>query len=179
MKHEEDVKYLIPLSYGDHGAFGFLYAKYRTPLMRFTLRYVRSETVAHDIVQDVFLSVWKSRERFSTIKLFHSYIYCAARNIAVDYLRGMTMRQRYVANMPAAALSEWMVEEQYSAQETARIVRAQVLKMPPQRCRVFALSRIEGMNRKEIARDLHLSPKTVANHLHLALQEIRHAIDAM
>lgn len=176
MNYDEDAKYLIPLSLGDHEAFEFLYAKYRLPLMIFTLRYVRSEAAARDIVQDVFLSVWNCRKRFSTVKLFHSYVYCAAKNIAVDHLRAIAVRQRYSMNV-AVRHGEWMVEEQYHAYETACIIQALVLNMPPQRSRVYVMSRTVGLNRKEIARELHLSEKTVAKHLYLAMKKIRQTID--
>ena len=178
MKHDVDAQYMVPLSRGDQEAFRFLYAKYRVPLTRFSFYFVRSEQVAHDIVQDVFLSVWQARERFRYVRVFHSYIYRAVRNSSINYLKGNIIRQRYAQNTRAAT-GEWLVEEQYYAQETANVVETLVAKMPEQRHRVYMLSRYSGLKRDQIADKLCLSEKTVANHLHLALQQIRRAIEGM
>ena len=58
-----------------------------------------------------------------------------------------------------------------------QVINSLVGSMPLQRLRVFTLSRREGLRRQEIARRLHISPKTVANHLHIALTQIRRALE--
>lgn len=176
MNHDADAKYLIGVSRGEQGAFQFLYVKYRAPLIRHLLYFLHSEVVASDLVQDVFLKIWVFRERLPEVQYFNAFIYKAARNAALDYLKNSAVQQHYVSNyLSVSGVSQ--IEEKYIALETAQVVDALILKMPPQRMRVFILSRREGMKNKEIAQILQISHKTVANHLHIALNEIRKKIN--
>ncbi|WP_336526895.1 sigma-70 family RNA polymerase sigma factor, partial [Bacteroides acidifaciens] len=52
-------------------------------------------------------------------------------------------------------------------------------KMPPQRKRIFQMSRKKGMNNEEIANELHISKRTVENHLTQALKDIRKIISLL
>jgi RNA polymerase sigma factor (sigma-70 family) len=65
------------------------------------------------------------------------------------------------------------VTEQLSLRETQRLISEAIAQLPPQRRRIFSMSRHQGMNIPEIAQALSLSPNSVKNTLVLALRDIR------
>jgi RNA polymerase sigma-70 factor (ECF subfamily) len=72
---------------GDESACEALYRAYRTPLWRFAYSYVRSPEVAEELVQDVFLALWRSRAEAGTRGSIRTWLYAAIRNQALNHLR--------------------------------------------------------------------------------------------
>ena len=107
---------------------------------------------------------------------YGAYIYHIGKNAAFDYLRGYAVERNYRSHLkPEPRISQ--IEAYYFASEIESHVRMLVRKMPRQRYNVFLMSRRDGLNYHEIAHRLNISHKTVANHLHLALCEIKHELD--
>src|SRR5690554_2201705 len=71
---------------GDQKAFEVLYRSYYFDLCEFTHRYVRLPAVCEEIVQDLFLNIWRRKEELYPKGSCRSYLYKAARNGALDYL---------------------------------------------------------------------------------------------
>lgn len=72
---------------GDELACEALYRAYRTPLWRFAYSYVRSPEVAEELVQDVFLALWRNRAEAGTRGCIRTWLYAAIRNQALNHLR--------------------------------------------------------------------------------------------
>jgi len=72
---------------GDESACEALYRAYRAPLWRFAYSYVRSPEVAEELVQDVFLALWRSRAEAGTRGSIRTWLYAAIRNQALNHLR--------------------------------------------------------------------------------------------
>ena len=72
---------------GDESACEALYRAYRAPLWRFAYSYVRSPEVAEELVQDVFLALWRNRAEAGTRGSIRTWLYAAIRNQALNHLR--------------------------------------------------------------------------------------------
>ena len=72
---------------GDESACEALYRAYRTALWRFAYSYVRSPEVAEELVQDVFLALWRNRAEAGTRGSIRTWLYAAIRNQALNHLR--------------------------------------------------------------------------------------------
>ncbi len=86
MSEEKLVKKAVK---GDERAFGKLYDAYISPIYRYIILRVGNKSVAEDITQEVFLSVWKNINDFQLREgvPFSSYLYKVARNKVIDYYR--------------------------------------------------------------------------------------------
>lgn len=72
---------------GDESACEALYRAYRAPLWRFAYSYVRSPEVAEELVQEIFLSLWRNRAEAGARGCLRTWLYAAIRNQALNHLR--------------------------------------------------------------------------------------------
>lgn len=153
-----------------------LYLSITTRVCEFVRRLVKSDALAEDVAQDIFVKVWERREIFGVeVRSFGNYIYVMSRNAALNALR-RTGRISPYAEEQASLPSSDSMEEEYYAREKELLIRLVVCRMPEQRRRVFELSRYMGMDNQTIATTLNISKKTVENHLTLALRTLRAAL---
>lgn len=72
---------------GDERAFETLYRTYFDPLWRFAYGYVHVREVALELVQDVFLAIWRTRDRLEVRTSVRAFLYAAVRHQALNHLR--------------------------------------------------------------------------------------------
>ena len=82
-----DEKLVANFCGGDEKALEKLIDRYLKPLYNFTFQLVRDENVAQDLVQEVFVKVWKHLASFDQKKKFSTWLYAIAKNAAYDWLK--------------------------------------------------------------------------------------------
>jgi RNA polymerase sigma-70 factor (family 1) len=156
------------------GRFDALVRAHYSRLCNFAARFLQSDEVVEDIVQDVFLAIWKKHTEFDFDDPL-PYLYQAVRNRVV-----MHARQRRVRD-------EWQQREQASIElpmrgdaadtvETTELTRelSAAINALPEGCRlVFTMSREQDLTYPEIARALGISVKTVEGQMSRALRSLR------
>src|SRR5213594_4269648 len=80
---------------GDLGAFEALYRGYWERLYAFAFRYLRSKEDAEEIVQEVFLRIWRGRAHWVPAGAVRNYLYLAVRNAARDRLERAAVARRW------------------------------------------------------------------------------------
>lgn len=152
--------------------FDSLFTKWSKKVYAYAYHKTRSEYLAEETVQCVFIKLWKYRELEDDAVAMETRIFCIARSTLVDLLRKEAYRRReldipfnyqYVAS-PSAI---------YAAKELQSQLYLKIEELPPVRKQVFKLSRFENLSHKEIASKLAISPKTVENHINLALRSLK------
>ena len=168
-------KVIKKLSEGDQGAFRIVFEHYYPRVHEFIRRIVKSETIAEDIAQDIFVKLWSMGPSLPEISSFNAYLYRMTKNAAINYLRD---RKPSVDISELLIICDGDIEQEYYRKEKELLVRLAVEQMPSQRKRIFTMSRYQGMTNDEIAKSLGLSKHTVENHLSLALKELREIVVA-
>src|SRR5580692_714290 len=84
---DPDAALMLRVKRGDRGAFAELVEKYKQPLLNFISRTVRDETEAQDLAQNVFLQVYKSRQRYERTAKFSTWLFTIARNLCLNEIR--------------------------------------------------------------------------------------------
>jgi RNA polymerase sigma-70 factor, ECF subfamily len=155
--------------------FEALFREHYARLCEFVYAYVRSTDVAHDLVQDLFLTLWEKRR--APGQLTTAYLYAAARNRARKHLRHQRVVKRFedrAASLPARASGGTDHDVRY--RETAEAVDAAIADLP-ERCReIFVLSRRQHMSYADIAAALDISVKTVEVQMWRALRKLRKSL---
>ena len=168
-KHTREIELVAAIKLSDNTAFKALCQTYYEPLYRFLWRKTRNETTAMDLVQDLFLAVWKQRERLDETRSIKAYLYCSANNLAINHLKKKALKQSYfVEDVPV---------EQISQTETSRKFQEYVddvlQDLPEAQRTVFMLNKFDGLKYAEIAEVLDISIKTVESRMSKTLKTLR------
>lgn len=166
-----DAHLVAALRKGDPEAFRTLFDRYHTHLYRFLIRTGVQESIAEDVLQDVFLGVWSGRARLDPHRSIRAYLYRACRNRAANHFRG---RAKF-ADIPLAdPVSELPLQDEQMDHVLLQSRLAEAVSLLPERRRaVFELCFVHGLAYKEAAHALDISPKTVENQMGYALKSIR------
>ena len=154
-------------------AFEQLYYRYEQPLKYFAFRMTRSEYVAEEIIQEVFIKLWSVRESIPQEVSFNAYLYRTVRNKALNYLRDAARRDAlyevYKQDVPddgetTAYMVAWA--------ELEKQLNDLINKLPPQKKKIYLLYQ-DGKSCEEIGKLFNISERTVQNHLYKSQSRIR------
>ncbi len=141
-----------------------------------------SQDEAHDVVQEVFVSVWENRTSLIESATFSSYMYRAVYNRCIDVLRKQYTKEQY-ASVVRDEIEEkeknyfhpdnHEIENRLFSEELYKSVNAEILKLPAKCREVFCLYYFEQKSAKEISDELELSKSTVENHIYNAMKSLK------
>lgn len=154
--------------------FESVFREHYASLCRYAFSLLTDSDEAEEVVQEALFRVWEGRHRISITTSWQAYLFRAVRNQALNHLRKRKVHQEYLADgfhQPGESLAD--ASEAVSLAELQMKIRDAVAKLPPERQRIFIMSRYEGLKYREIADELGISPKTVENQLGRALQSLR------
>ena len=170
---------LAPPDHAGDAAFDALFRAHYAALCRFVLPFVRSRAVAEELVQDLFFAIWQRPDRGAAPEITRTYLYTAARNRAISYLRRERLQERWAAGEVAAGPSEDAGGSAGADLEQAELesaVHRAIDELPP-RCRlVFKMHRQQLLTYTAIAETLQISVKSVEAHIGRALTHLRKAL---
>jgi len=166
------------ISESDREAFDSLFRCLYPRLVRFAFKYVHSKAIAGDIVQNVFIALWKKREELDPRQSVKAYLFQAVRNRSLNYLRD---HSRETIGLETADKSQAESMEHTNPQEEADrrmdLLKQWISDLPERQREAFELSRFEGLDHDEIADVMNVSPNTVNNHIVAALKHLRGRYD--
>ena len=169
---DEDVQLMMAFRAGDGEAFDALFRRWAAPLLRYLNRMVRDMAAAEELVQEVFLRVHRSRERYSPEARFSTWLYRIATNVALNELRRPRHRAvHYSADAEGAApiqSVEVAPDEVVHARRLGEKVAAELERLPDKQRAALWLAAVEGLSYAEVARALEVSEKAVKALVHRA-----------
>ena len=168
----EDNILVKRLKCGDKDAFRLLYERYYPLFISFAQSMLKDETMAEDLIQNVFMKIWVGRTNLHEEKNFRNYLLVSIRNEVYQYFR-YAFRIDGDAQYPDIIDGSMNVEVSMSAKELERNITGIIARMPQRRREIFNMSRYEKLSNKEIAQRLGLSVRTVEKHIGNALADIR------
>lgn len=158
----------------DAKAFELLFKRHYKPLCRRVNSMLNDEEATEDVVQQLFIKIWESRETLETPDSVAAYLFTAARNRALNYIKSQSRKSSN--EVPLTNLhdeADNRMEEQMDAKELQKALYAAIDALPEKRREVFVLSRFEGKSYKEIAEIMQISVKTVEAQMGKALSTLR------
>lgn len=173
--YEKEILELLPAD--SEKALARMYDQYYRYLMQIVFRILQDEGPAQDIVQAVFVEIWRKKENLLISTSLKQYLRRAAINKSLNYIRANRLivddNHTERDNHPNLAAEPMLELEMTELKD--RIALG--LESLPARCRlVFSLSRFEGMTNRQIADNLDISIKTVENQMTKALKMMREIV---
>ena len=172
-KVNEQKLYISLIIKGNQLEFARLVSSYSQELYTFASGFIKNSQQAEEIVSDVFIKLWESRNRLGEIKELKNYLFIAVRNSCFTFLNRQKKNEISLDALPDYYIEKLMVtpDEQVSSELIDQIHEA-IEYLPPKCKLVFSMAKIQGFKRKEIASVLDISEKTVEYHLKTAVVKI-------
>src|SRR6187551_2876480 len=149
--------------------FELLFKQHHKDLCNLAHTIVKNEDAAKDIVQEVFIKLWKNRETISFQDQIRHYLFKAISHASLNYIR---FNKKMVILSTLESFDNKVVapmgSENIEFTELERKVEESINKLPPKCRAIYLMSRHEGLKYKEIAVALDLSLKTVENQMGIA-----------
>jgi RNA polymerase sigma-70 factor (ECF subfamily) len=172
---DEDLLEL--LSAGDSRALEVIFDRHSAPAFSLAFRMCGRQAMAEDIVQEAFLSLWRSGARYDPTRgSVRSWVLTAARHRAIDaFRRESVTASRDVADDEAAARLPAVerTDSEVERREDARRIRTALEELPAEQRQVIELAYFGGFTHTEIAKMLELPAGTVKGRMRLGLAKMR------
>ncbi|UKT64975.1 RNA polymerase sigma factor [Pedobacter mucosus] len=171
--HSDEDLFLLTKQ-GDNHAFAQIYTKHWQIMYNTARNILRDEDAVHDILQNIFVSLWQRRNDLEITSL-KSYLQQATRFAVFKAIR-QTQHDKELYKRISAITVEIITEEPLLIKEQSQLLKRLVDKLPEDCRESFRLSREEGLTYKQIAALLGISEKTVEKRISKSLKLLRHGL---
>jgi RNA polymerase sigma-70 factor, ECF subfamily len=175
-----DARLLQRARAGDAAAFAAVYDRHSAAAYGLARRMLHSPGAAQDVVQEAFLSLWRTDSYRAEKGSLRSFLLSIVRNRAIDALR-KDRRRGAEAHGDETVMSRLMAadrtDEEVEQRDTEHFLRAALTKLPDAQHQALELAYFGGMTHLEIARRLNEPVGTIKGRIRLGLEKLRAEID--
>ncbi|MBZ5568288.1 MAG: sigma-70 family RNA polymerase sigma factor [Acidobacteriia bacterium] len=179
-----DADVMLRVKHGDDAAFEYLVTKFRRPMLSFMYRMARNSSVTEELVQEVFLRVYRSRATYNAEAKFSTWLYRIATNLAVNHARDTKYEKPELAvhldeadsetgQTPDLADGAPSAEQVLLRQERLAAIRQHVHNLPERQRLAVLMHKYQGMDYRQIAEVLKLSESATKSLLFRAYETLR------
>lgn len=172
--NEEPLIELQCIANGDEQEFRRLFHYFSPRLNQFAYSIVRIKEAATEIVDDVFIKLWKHREKATAILNIRVYLYVAVKNSALNYLSSKANLQvtEPFNHVDIALSRDPLPDQKLISAELQKRITAAIEALPPRCKMIFKLVREDGLRYKDVAEILNLTVNTVDAQMVIAVKRI-------
>ncbi len=162
----------------DREAFRVFFDHYYARLIKFGLLFIPHQDQAEDIVSEVLIKILKQREKIFRMDNLEGYLFMSVKNQAISQVRKQKVRPtcQSIELAKDSVCSGPDPEKSLELDELSVIIEQAIYNLPPRRQMIFKLVREEKQKIADVAVLLDIAPKTVENHLDMAVKDLRKAI---
>jgi RNA polymerase sigma-70 factor (ECF subfamily) len=184
--HDPDVQLMLRVQKGDDEAFNQLVQTYQDRLVGLFSHLIGDRESAEDLAQDVFLRIYRSRERYTPTARFSTWLFRIANNVASNSRRAAGRRKEVPLSVndsgplgprPQEKLladkSALMPARQADKREMRRIVQEALNELNDRQRMALLLHKFEGMSYEDIAHSMELTTQAVKSLLSRARENLR------
>jgi RNA polymerase sigma-70 factor, ECF subfamily len=182
-----DVQLMLDVKAGDEQSFGLLLQRYRTPLVNFLYRMVRSREQAEDLAQEVFIRVYRAREEYVPSAKFTTWLFRIATNLALNSIRDHRHQKLEISmDAPVTADAEDgdekpfevadkhpTIEQELVEEDRKKMIRHAIEKLPEKQRAAVLLHKYQELDYAEIAKILSVSESALKSLLFRAYESLR------
>lgn len=171
-----NTEFISGLKKGESKAYAFMVDTYHNMLCVYAFELTNDHDLAKDIVQNVFINIWRIRIKLKDDFAIKSYLYKSVYNEFLNQKRNrklvVQLDKKYIDTLSQ------VVEEnnERSLEELMILIKQEIENLPPKCKRIFLLSKQEGLSNIEIAEYLNVSIKSVEAHITKAFSTLRKTV---
>jgi RNA polymerase sigma-70 factor (family 1) len=155
----------------NHDAFAIIFDRYWKKLYAYAFKIYKEEEICADIVQEIFISLWKKSANTVILNL-EAYLFKAVKYKIANHIRSLKFDREHLEVLEAIP-DPYHTMDNIEYREFEKGIMAQISQLTPKCREVFLLSRMEHFSNAEIAKKLNLSIHTVEKHISNALKQLR------
>jgi RNA polymerase sigma-70 factor (ECF subfamily) len=175
-----DEELMARVCEGDSAAFGVIYDRHSTAAYSLAYRIAGRRNVADDVVQEAFLSLWRSAGRYDQRRgSVRTFILGIVHNRSIDGLRRATVHDSRRASDDGIAerfAAPDRTDAEVARRDEAAVVRRALADLPDDQQRVIELAYFGGFSQNEIADLIDTPLGTVKGRMRLGLEKLRAAL---
>jgi RNA polymerase sigma-70 factor (ECF subfamily) len=160
---------------GDEQAFSACVHRFTPQLFPYIKSMVQEDLWAEDLLQNLFIKLWKNKEKLSTVEKPGGYLNRMAANLAVDFMRcrSVELKAQYRLARQLETFGSNPGAENFDRRIYERFLQRAVDQLTPQQQKAFRLRHIEQLSYQEIGVRMGISSNTVRNHLVASMASLR------
>jgi len=174
---KNDTEAFLQMTDGNIAAYRFLFDHHFSDLCNFLLIYLHSKELSEEIALEIFTYVWEKRETIQIKATFKSFLFASAKNKAISLYR--KEHKTVFATIGTGELSMPFDVNSHNLLENSElreIIDAAIGKLPEKSRQIYQMAWEENLSHKEIAEQMGITPKTVENHVGIALRKLRESL---
>jgi len=173
-EYSSDKTLIRRIAAGDQSAMRALFARYRVRVYRWLLRLVDDESLAEDLLSEVFLDLWRHAASFEARSSLSTWLLAIARYKALS-----ARRHRTDAELDEATVSTVPDDPEVTLQKKnrAEALRQSLLQLSPDHREVIDLAYYHGKSVKEIAEIVSISEATVKTRMFYARRKLAELVE--
>ncbi len=181
---DEDVRLMLAFRDGDAAAFDALFGRWAGRVMRYLERMLRDAASAEELAQEVFVRVFKARERYRPDARFSTWLYTIATNLALNELRRPRRRNPHEStdadDGPPLALAAQgpAADDVAHARHLGEALDRELAELPERQRSALWLAAVEGLSYAEVAAALDTTEKSVKALVHRARSALAQRLPA-
>ncbi|GAB3651687.1 RNA polymerase sigma-70 factor [Echinicola sediminis] len=162
------------LAEGSQDAFDQLFRKYSKKIYHVARKMRLGHEDAEGVVQEVFIKVWKNKERLDPELSFNAYLIAIVRSIVIRQVQRKAKLISYKENLsPFLDKSDNQTEDYIIFSDMMDLSSKVMESLPPKQKQVFMIKNMEHLSIDEIAEKLQVSRKTVKNQIFRASKSLK------
>lgn len=151
---------------GNYPAFEAIYDLYKRPLAAKLLKLLKSHEQVAETMQDLFLKLWENRANIDPEKPLKGYLFRISENLVYDFFRKAANDSKMKTQLLRYADNAYdNIEKLLYEKENKDLLYSILDQLPPQRKKVFMLSKLEEKSYREISEALGISTAAVNDHI--------------
>jgi len=187
---DPDVQRMLRVREGDEAAFAELVEAYQDRVIGIFAHMLQDQQAAEDLAQDVFLRIYRARERYQPTARFATWLFRIANNLASNRLRSLATRREVnlkgsdsgpLGARPEEQLflekSGLMPTRQLDRQEMQQLVRSALETLNERQKMALLLNKFEHMSYADIAAAMDLSVQAVKSLLTRARESLKSRLE--
>lgn len=160
----------------DEQAFELLFRRYYIRLVGFANKFIANTSESEEIVQEVFLCIWKKRDQLQLNNEIRPYLFKSVQNLCFNFIEHQKVVDNYYSVIEVVYKNQsedFNTYESVSYHEFQAKAETAIESLPEQCRRIFQMSRQDGLKYTEISEKLGISIKTVETQMSRALLKLK------
>jgi len=163
---------------GDVQSYEELFNKYNKKVYYFALSYLKNKDEAEDVVQEVFMNIWRFRNQINKYFEFSKYLFKITYNETCRKFRKQASEKRHIEEVSTiTSLEDNTTKLDIEYDNLVEFTKRLVEKLPDRQKEIFIMRVSDQLDPDMIAEKLNISKKTVENQLAIVKKTLREALE--